>query len=118
MPSSRRTTDPRRIAFLALAAQIETQLREAFERQHKKGNVSQSDLSKKLGVNRSAIHRRLMGQVNMTTETIADMVWALDLAINVRIYDPAAEPAENNLMSSMANASASAPPARPRLRAL
>jgi DNA-binding phage protein len=118
MPSSRRTTDPRRLAFLNLAAQIETQLRDAFERQHENGKVSQSDLSKKLGVNRSAIHRRLMGQANMTIETIADMVWALDLAINVSIYDPASEPADNSLAPSMVNIGSSAPAARQRLPAL
>jgi len=31
-----------------------------------------------------------MGHTNMTIETIADMVWALDHAVKVEIYDPSA----------------------------
>jgi DNA-binding phage protein len=75
--------------YLRLASQIEAQLREAYARKHAAGEATQSSLAEKLGVNRSAVHRRLTGQTNMTVETIADMVWALGQEIDVRISEPA-----------------------------
>ena len=91
LPSSRRRIDPRRRIYLSLAGQIEGQLRDAYARKHAAGLETQSSLAQKLGVNRSAVHHRLMGRTNMTIETIADMVWALGYAIRVRIYDPTIE---------------------------
>ena len=88
MPSSRRTSDPKRAKYLSLSGQIESQLREAYGRKHAAGKVTQSSIASRLGINRSAVHHRLMGRTNMTIETIADMVWALDHDIVVNIYDP------------------------------
>jgi len=95
LPSSRRTTDDRRKVFLNLSAQIEGQLREAYDRKFQAGVATQSSLARKLGVNRSAVHNRLMGHTNMTVETIAEMVWALDYAIKIQIYDPATVHGQN-----------------------
>jgi transcriptional regulator with XRE-family HTH domain len=74
--------------FLKLSSQIEGQLREAYAKKHEAGQINQSALAEKLGVDRSAVHRRLNGRVNMTEETIADMIWGLDLDIDVKIFDP------------------------------
>jgi transcriptional regulator with XRE-family HTH domain len=82
-----KASNPRREMYLALAGSIESQLRDAFARQSKGGNVSQSSLAKKLGINRSAVHKRLTGQTNMTIETIADMLWALDKDFNFSVFD-------------------------------
>jgi hypothetical protein len=95
VPSSRRTNDPRRKMFLNLSAQIEGQLRDAYDRKFQASLATQSSLAKKLGINRSAVHNRLMGHTNMTIETIADMVWALAHAIKVEIYDPALVAGQN-----------------------
>jgi hypothetical protein len=81
--------------FLNLSAQIEGQLRDAYDRKFQASLATQSSLAKKLGINRSAVHNRLMGHTNMTMETIADMVWALDHAIKVEIYDPALVAGQN-----------------------
>jgi hypothetical protein len=74
--------------FLYLSGQIEGQLREAYDRAFKAGLATQSSIAKKLKIHRSAVHHRLMGHTNMTIETIADMVWALNQAIKVEIFDP------------------------------
>jgi hypothetical protein len=74
--------------FLKLSSQIEGQLREAYARKYAAGVLNQSTLAKKLEVDRSAINRRLTGRVNMTEETIADMVWGLEYDIDVKIFDP------------------------------
>lgn len=88
LPSFPRKVDPRRSAYLSLASQVESQLREAYARRFAAGIVTQSSIAQKLGVNRSAVHHRLTGRTNMTIETIADMVWALGYEIAVKIYDP------------------------------
>jgi hypothetical protein len=88
LQSFRTQLNARRRAYVLLAAQIEQQLREAYDKRFRAGLATQSSLADKLGVNRSAVHHRLMGHTNMTIETIADMVWALDYAIEVKIFDP------------------------------
>jgi hypothetical protein len=89
MPSSRPAPNARRQMFLKVSGQIEGQLRDAYAKKHEAGVLNQSSLADKLDVDRSAIHRRLTGRTNMTEETIADMVWALEYDIDIRIYDPA-----------------------------
>jgi hypothetical protein len=74
--------------FLKLSGQIEGQLREAYAKKQAAGVLNQSILADRLEVNRSVINRRLNGNVNMTEESIADMVWAMDYDITVNIFDP------------------------------
>lgn len=88
MRSFRTKISSRRQTFLLLAAQIERQLRDAYDRAFRAGDVTQASVAAKLGIDRSAVNRRLTGRTNMTIETIADMVWALDQAIKVEIFDP------------------------------
>lgn len=89
MPSiRRRKSSPRRQMFLKLAGQIESQLRDAYAQKNHDEKLTQSAIAKSLNVGRAEIHHRLMGGRNMTTETIADMVWALGYDIYVRIFDP------------------------------
>jgi hypothetical protein len=77
--------------YLKLAGDIERQLREAYHSRFESGQETQSSLAKKLGVDRSAVNRRLVGRTNMTIETIADMVWALEHEIAVDISDPSVQ---------------------------
>jgi Helix-turn-helix len=86
--SFRTKVSQRRATYLRLVGQIEGQLREAYHRRFREKKITQSSLADKLGVGRSVVNRRLSGQRNMTIETIADMVWGLGHAIEVKIYDP------------------------------
>jgi hypothetical protein len=102
-----------------LSAQIEGQLRAAYDQKFKAKECTQASLAKKLGVNRSAVHHRLMGHTNMTVETIADMVWALDHAIRIEIFDPLNDHSSNHFMCGnslvpqpLAQAQSEAPAAR------
>jgi hypothetical protein len=90
--SFRTKIDDRHQVFLVLSAEIERQLREAYDLRFRQGLANQSSLATKLDVDRSVIHRRLTGRTNMTTETLADMVWALNHCIHVHIYDPETSP--------------------------
>jgi ribosome-binding protein aMBF1 (putative translation factor) len=40
--------------------------------------MSQNQLAKKLGVDRSIVNRRLLGHDNLTLKTVAELAWALD----------------------------------------
>jgi predicted XRE-type DNA-binding protein len=73
---------------LQIAGSIEGQLRQAYAKCHEERGVTQSQIAEKVGIDRSAVHRRLSGRSNMTIETIADMVWALGHCMQVRIFDP------------------------------
>lgn len=84
--------DNRRAVYLQLAGSIESQLRQAYAKRHDVDGVTQSQIGDMLGINRSAVNRRLTGGSNMTTETIADMVWALGHCIKVEIFDPSDTP--------------------------
>lgn len=87
MPSFRTKVSARRAVYLALSAQVERQLREAYARKFETGQATQSSIADRLGIDRSAVHRRLTGRTNMTLETLADMAWALDQTVEVRIGD-------------------------------
>jgi len=86
--SFKRQPNNRRSIYLNLVGSIESQLRQAFAKRHEEEGLTQAALAERLGVDRSAVNRRLTGRVNMTEETIADMVWGLGHCINVVIYDP------------------------------
>jgi hypothetical protein len=95
--------------FLNLTGQIEGQLRDAYDCQYQAGKATQASLAKKLGIDRATVHRRLTGQTNMTSESIADMVWALDYAINVQIFDPTLANAGRNFFFCKADQPIPAP---------
>lgn len=78
--------------FLALAGRVESELREAFARKHEADGLTQADLATKLDIDRAAVNRRLMGQSNMTLQTVADMCWALGQCIEIDIFDPQDRP--------------------------
>jgi len=87
LPSSRRQPDARRKTLLKLSGQIEGQLRDIYARKHEAGEINQTVLAAKLGVDRSAINRRLSGRSNMTIETIADLIWGLDSDFDLKIFE-------------------------------
>ena len=103
MSFSHRTSDPRRMMYLKLSSQIEGQLREAYDRLYCSGKITQKAIAEKLGVDKSAIHRRLTGGCNLTEETIADMVWALGCDIRVSIFDSNGANSNHFLPSSVAD---------------
>jgi len=87
LPSSRRKPDARRKLFLKLTNQIGGQLREIYARKHAAGEINQTKLAEKLGINRSVVNRRLLSRANMTEESIADMIWALDSDFDLHIFE-------------------------------
>lgn len=89
MRSIRSNISNRRKAYLALSSMIESQLRDAFAEEVARSDLSQSEVARRLNVDRSTVNKRLRGSTNMTIETIADMAWAIGRSVDVKIYDPA-----------------------------
>lgn len=97
MRSFRHKSDDKRSTYLGLAGSIESQLRQAYAKRHEQGRETQASLAEKLGVNRSAVNRRLLGHTNMTIETLANMVWALGYGVKIEIFDPDTAATANTL---------------------
>lgn len=86
--SFHRKPDNRRAVYLDLVGSVESQLRQAYAWLSERGLETQASLAEKLGVNRSAVHRRLTGGTNMTLRVLADMIWALGFCIKIDIFHP------------------------------
>ena len=84
--------DNRRSVYLNFIGSLESQLRDAYAKRCEAGEETQASLANKLGVHRSVVNRRLSGGVNMTIETLSDMIWALGNCVEVRIFDPHEHP--------------------------
>ncbi len=94
MPFQKRP-DQRRRVFLFLISQIDKGLRDAYGTRYEQGRTNQKRLAEKIGVDRSAIHRRLTSQTNLTIKSIADLVWGLDWGVMVQFFDPETEHGAN-----------------------
>tara|TARA_R110001606_G_scaffold188662_1_gene336517 strand:- start:1306 stop:1764 length:459 start_codon:yes stop_codon:yes gene_type:complete len=98
MRSKQESADNRRSVYLALVSSIESQIRDAYAKRFEEGSETQTTLAKKLGVEKSAVSRRLKGHTNMTLRTLADMVWGLGQCIEVDIFDPIEHPTNRKLV--------------------
>lgn len=58
---------------------VQRQLIAAFLRKAKEHGVTKAQLAKTLGVNRSTISRILAGNANLTSRTVGELCWALDV---------------------------------------
>ena len=85
MNSFKISIDPRRKAFTRLISAIHRELAAALEREGRTLNLTQSDMANTLGVNKSAISRRLSGTSNLTLKSISDLAWALGHDVDFRL---------------------------------
>jgi len=76
----------RRRTFSRLVGDIHQELARVMT---KKPSVTKAEIARRLGVDRSLVTRRLNGTSNMTLETLADLAWAMDQKIEIRLSDRA-----------------------------
>jgi transcriptional regulator with XRE-family HTH domain len=69
-----------RAAFVSLFTAIMAERR-------RRGDLTQQELAKKIGRDKSAISRWLSGSPNWTLDTIADLAGALDLELRIEVRD-------------------------------
>src|SRR5690554_5282902 len=71
--------DEKSEAVAHFVALVGSRLQDAFWHRKMKDGLTQRMLSDALGVDRSRIHRCLSGYSNLTLESVAELVWALDV---------------------------------------
>lgn len=91
-----------------------------------RSGLKQNEIATKLGLDRSIVNRRILGQSNLTLRTIADFAWALehdiefDLVprkIGPEVNRPAQAPSTVGITVTAATTNISSPAPRPVSRA-
>lgn len=60
------------------AGRFVSRVHKAIQKAVVHSGLKQNDIAIKLGLDRSIVNRRILGQSNLTLRTIADFAWALD----------------------------------------
>lgn len=89
--SFRSKIDKRRQTYIRLLSEIAHALNKALEEEHAQRGLTQADIARTLGKQKSFVSRKLSGDTNMTLETLADLAYALDRPVRVSL--PSREPA-------------------------
>ena len=76
---------PRRRKFVRLIGDIQEELHRVLMDEHEVRGITQADIARMLGKDRSFVSRKMSGRSNMTLETIAELAWALDREILFRM---------------------------------
>jgi transcriptional regulator with XRE-family HTH domain len=79
-------------------ARVRRELNKAFMEEAADRGLTQAELARKLGVDRSVVCRQLSGTANLTMRTLADYAWALDRDLDFSM--PKRESAANNHRTS------------------
>jgi len=60
------------------AGRFVARVHKAIQQAVVRSGLKQNEIATKLGLDRSIVNRRILGQSNLTLRTIADLAWALD----------------------------------------
>lgn len=86
MTSSQIRIEPKRRAAIRFMGRVHRKLQRAYAA---KPDLTQADIARALGVNRSVVHRQLQGGQDMTLSSVAELAWALGMT---PIFDLADNP--------------------------
>ena len=64
---------------------VERAFQRAFVAAKKERKLTQQQIAVMLGVDRSAINRRLLGRENMTQRSLAEMAWAMGYDVEFKL---------------------------------
>jgi transcriptional regulator with XRE-family HTH domain len=70
---------------------VQHEIARALLEEKSKRGVTQQALSKKLGVDRSVVNRRVTGRSNLTLRSIAELAWALNREVEFRLVPAGVE---------------------------
>ncbi len=85
MPSSSLHVGKRRRTYLRLLSEITHAINRALVEEFRARGLTQTQMAKTLGVDKSFISKKLSGEGNMTLETLADLAFALDRPVMVQL---------------------------------
>lgn len=77
--------DKRRQTYIRLLSEIAHALNQALDEEHARRGLTQADIARTLGKEKSFVSRKLSGDTNMTLETLADLAYALDRPVHVSL---------------------------------
>jgi transcriptional regulator with XRE-family HTH domain len=77
--------DPKERQVARFLGDVERAFQRAFTEAKKERKLTQQQLAVSLGIDRSAINRRLLGRENMTERSIAEMAWAMGYEIEFKL---------------------------------
>src|SRR4051812_45913100 len=80
MPSFQIAIDPNRRAAARFVGQVRRAIQKALAEEQKRRGLSQSDIARAIGVNRSVINRELKGFKDITLGRVAELAWAMGRA--------------------------------------
>ncbi len=75
--SFRITISPKDQAAGRFVSRVRRALQKALAEEAQKGGLSQSDLARAIGVNRSVISRELRGHKDLSLSRVAELAWAM-----------------------------------------
>lgn len=83
--SSSLSVDKRRRTYVRLIGEIHHALHQALEEEYAARKLTQQGMAEALDTEKSFISRKMNGLSNMTLETLADLAFALDRAVKVKL---------------------------------
>ncbi len=100
----RSKTDKRRKTYVRFITDVQYQLQNALAEERTASGKTQSAIADAVGVDKSFVHRALHGGRNLTTQTIADLAWALNRDIVFELRSPAqSRPGSNWVVTDTTN---------------
>jgi transcriptional regulator with XRE-family HTH domain len=95
MTSFRFSIDPRSRLAARFLRRTRSEIQKALLEEKAERKLSQADLARILGVDRSVVNRQLTGKGNLTLRSVADLAWALNRDIEIRFVKPDTEIGDN-----------------------
>lgn len=77
MPSFQITLTPNKRAAGRFVNSVRRGLQKALAEAQQSNGLTQADIARAIGVNRSVVHRELMGQKDITLGSVAELAWAM-----------------------------------------
>lgn len=95
MTFSSLSIDKRRRTYVRLIGQIRRALNEALGQEFERRGLTKTKVALLLGWSKSFVTRKLAGTSNMTLETLADLAFALDRIVEIRLIPRTSPPGSN-----------------------
>jgi len=89
MPSYRTSITPHKKAAGRFVASVRRELQKALADEHVARGLTQASIAAELGVNRSVVHRQIVGHENLTLTSVAEIAHALGRLPHFALLNPA-----------------------------
>lgn len=98
MKSSNLRLSKRRRTYVRLLGEIQHALLDALDEENRARGLTRAEIARAIGRNKSFVTRKLNGQSNMTLESLADLAFALDRPVKVKLPSRVATTGSNRVV--------------------